>query len=237
MADKKEDLVGKAYFEQKMKEDDKNYSWDWIEQSRDQMVKTDYLKPVKRFTLVHQTFAKDIEEIYFWMLNHVRDSASFPIVEKTMDIFTASELSAFFGVQQQRLGLQQDKVQQFLATVGKMIKDMFQLVRELRILDERLHYYNDSLDYHSKTRESAEITLKGIYVDQVEGASKSPASVYGMAQQLGFTTLPDLFFASHPYTIEDIDPMVDKMEFNRKVKEVLKRKLRSFMEWKLHTKK
>src|SRR3989344_4326007 len=112
MADKKEDLVGKAYFEQKMKEDDKNSSWDWIEQSRDQMVKTDYLKPVKRFTLVHQTFSKDIEEIYFWMLNHVRDSASFPIVEKTMDIFTASELSAFFGVQQQPLGLQQDKVQQ-----------------------------------------------------------------------------------------------------------------------------
>ena len=56
-------------------------------------------------------------------------------------------------------------------------------------------YYSDSYDADSKSRESAEITLKGIWVDMVEQGAKNPASVYGMAREVQFTTLPDLFFS------------------------------------------
>ena len=76
----------------------------------------------------------------------------FPIVEKIIDVFTSAEQSAFWGQSSTRLGFQQDKVSQYLATIGNMIKDMFQLVRELRILDERLGYYEDSYDTTSKSR-------------------------------------------------------------------------------------
>jgi hypothetical protein len=196
---------------------------------------TGFPKPEKNYKLIYETPHLSIEEIYFWVLEEIKVSQAFPHVHKITDIFTASEQSSFFGTAQQRLGLQQDKVSMFLATIGKMVKELFQLVRELRILKERLGYYKDSMNQSSRGRISAEITLKGIWVDMVEQGAKNPASVYGMARELQFVTLPDLFFSIHPRTPDEVDDAVDRTEFNRKVKEVLKRKLRQFAEWKIST--
>jgi hypothetical protein len=210
-----------------------------IEKSMHQLAYTGYPKPdsdLHRRRFILESFTRPIEESYFWLLNHVTEGNNgYPIVEKIVDIFTSSEQSSFWGQSSTRLGIQQDRVSQYLATIGKMIKDLFQLVRELRILDERLGYYQDSLDVTSKSRESAEITLKGTYVDMAEGGSKNPSSVFGMAREVQFTTLPDLFFSVHPPTARDVDEYVDKLEFNDAVKRVLKRKLRGYMDWKEHT--
>jgi hypothetical protein len=196
---------------------------------------TGFPKCDHRYRLVYETPNVSIEEIYFWMLEHVKTAQAHPNVLKITDIFTASEQSSFFGTAQQRIGLQQEKVSMFLATIGKMVKELFQLVREVRILKERLGYYEDSINEKSKSRESAEITLKGIWIDMVEQGAKNPASVYGMARELQFVTLPDLFFSIHPLTPESVDGDVEKLDFNRKVKEVLKRKLRQYAEWKKMT--
>lgn len=227
MAEEKKRVTKEEYF--------KKYKRDRIETGRDQFMEVDWPEPARpTWRIVYETFKQSVEETYYWLLNHARYDQGMNIIKIT-DVFAASEHSAFFGVAQTRIGLQQDKVTQFMATVGKMIKDMFQLVRELRLLDERLSYYNDSYDLESKSRGSAEITLKGYYVDMAEGGAKSPASVYGMARELQFTTLPDLFFSIHPLKSTDVDEEVDKLDFNRKVKEVLKRKLRSFLAWKEYT--
>lgn len=198
-------------------------------------VKTGFPTSKLTYKVVHQIFNQSIEENYFWTMEFLRTHEGFHDLTKITDLFSASEHSAFFGSAQQRLGLQQDKVSQFLATIGKMVKELFQLVREIRILDERINYYKDSYDKHSKSRESAEITLKGIWIDLVEQGSKNPASVFGMARELQFTTLPDLFFSVHPDTPEDIDKAVNELDFNDAVKRVLKRKLRTFLEWKRTT--
>jgi len=198
---------------------------------------TGYPQSLRRYRLFVEGFNLSIEEPYFWVLHYLRYMWGYTKIDKITDIFAAAENSAFFGSAQQRLGAQQDKVSQFLATVGKMVKELFQLVRELRVLDERLGYYADSYDAKSRSRESAEITLKGIWVDMVEQGAKNPASVYGMAREVQFTTLPDLFFSTHPLKQEDVDETVerDRKQFNRKVREVLARKLRSFLAWKEHT--
>ncbi|NQV08323.1 hypothetical protein HQ529_00560, partial [Candidatus Woesearchaeota archaeon] len=198
--------------------------------------KTGYPKSVQRYLITTESFSQSIEEAYYWTLKWVQYNQGYPKsgMTKITDIFTASEQSSFFGTAQQRLGLQQDKVSQFLATIGKMVKELFQLVRELRVLDERLGYYEDSFK-ETKGSESAEITLKGIWIDLVEQGSKNPASVYGMARELQFVTLPDLFFKIHPKKAGEVDNMVDSIDFNRKVKEVLKRKLRTYIAWRDHT--
>jgi hypothetical protein len=206
------------------------------EEVRGQYTKTGFPKPLRRYRLHYEGYNISIEEPYFWTLHYLRYYSGFPKIDKIADIFAAAENSAFFGASQQRLGLQQDKVSPFLATIGKMVRELFQLVRELRILDERLSYYHDSYT-KSRSSESAEITLKGIWVDLVEQGAKNPASVYGMAREVQFTTLPDLFFSTHPARQEDVDEVVDRERgaFNRKVREVLKRKLRAFLAWKHHT--
>ncbi len=205
-----------------------------VEKSLGYYLETNYPDPLNRYYFVYESFQNSIEEMYFWIMNHLKDDLGFTEVEKIKDIFAASEQSAFFGVSQQRLSIQQDRISQFLATIGKMTKELFQLVRELRIIDERLELYLRS----EKGDNAAEISLKGYWIDLVEGGSKNPASVYGMAVQVGFATLPDLFFAA-PAALksEDVDKYVDKLDFNRKVKEVLKRKLKTFLIWKEQTKK
>jgi len=218
-----------------VKEDNKADSEE-SEEFRQSVIRTGYPAPVRRYRLHYEGYNISIEEPYFWTLHYLRYFGGFPRIDKITDVFAAAENSAFFGASQQRLGLQQDKVSQFLATIGKMVRELFQLVREMRILDERLSYYADSFT-SSPSAESAEITLKGIWVDLVEQGAKNPASVYGMAREVQFTTLPDLFFSTHPKKQEDVDIVVEKErgQFNRKVREVLKRKLRAFLAWKEHT--
>ncbi len=205
-------------------------------------LKTGYPMPLKAYRLSWEVFDLSLEEPYFWVLNEFK--SSFPIVEKLEDSFAAAENSAFFGVTQQRLGAQQDKVSQFLATIGKMIKELFQMVRELRIIDERMQYYNEVLKQIDRPiaqrSKSAEITLKGYFVDLVQGGGKSPASVYGMARELEFITLPDLFFDAPPFrTVEELDTHLKGLEkdFNRNVIRVLARHLRQYMEWRTRTHK
>lgn len=197
---------------------------------------TKYPKPSKHMRIYFETYNLSIEDVYYWLVDFLRVDADYYDVIKITDVFAAAEQSAFFGAAQSRLGIQQDKISQFLATIGKMVKELFQIVRELRILDERVRTYDDSFK-EGKGRESAEITLKGIWVDMVEGGGKNPSSVYGMANELQFTTLPDLFYSIHPTTVDTIDEMVEKKAegFNRKVKEVLKRKLRTYITWKEET--
>jgi len=201
---------------------------------------TGFPAPQKYYQLSWEVYDLSLEEPYFWVLDMMK--GSFPHIEKVEDSFAAAENSAFFGVTQQRLGAQQDKISQFLATIGKMIKELFQMVRELRIIDERMTYYEEAESQFKKPlaerSKSAEITLKGMFVDLVQGGGKSAGSVYGMARELEFITLPDLFFDAPPFKdVAELDKHVDNLgaDFNKSVLRVLGRHLRQFMEWKKRT--
>jgi len=194
------------------------------------IMETGIMTPL-RWRVVYEAYNQSIEDFYFRAMDYLKEEEEFPFFDKITDLFAASEQSAFFGAAQQRIGLQQDKVSQFLATIGKMVKELFQLVRELRILDERLQIYYES--YRGDF--PAEITLKGYWIDLVEGGAKNPASVYGMAREIGFITLPDLFFASPPMGSSQVEKHVNSLDFNRKVLEVLMRKLKSYLIWKEQT--
>ena len=203
-------------------------------------ISTGYPRPLKSYRISLEVYDLSLEEPYFWVLEYMRQQ--FEEIDKLEDSFAAAENSAFFGVTQQRLGAQQDKISQFLATTGKMVKELFQMVRELRILDERLHYYDIAEKQMPKKLEErekgAEITLKGIFVDLVQGGGKSAASVYGMARELEFITLPDLFFDAPPFKDSaEIEKYVNGLgaNFNKNVLRVLIRHLIQFHEWKART--
>ena len=199
------------------------------------LFKTGYPKPFRTHHIIITSFKPNIEEVYFWLMNHAKFDFSYHTVDKIIDFQAASEQSAMFGVTQQRLGLQQDRVTQYLATIGKFIKELFQMVRELRVIDEKLDHYVRS--YRTKTDNPYEISLKGMWIDLVEGGAKNPASVYGMARELQFTTLPDLFFSAPPLTKEGVEYYIKGLKFNKNVKNVLSRKLATFIIWKERTHK
>jgi len=200
-------------------------------------------KPARKLRLVYQTFNQSIEEVYFFLLHNLREDFGLYDVKKVTDVFTASEQSAFWGQAQQRMTIQQGQVSNYLATIGKLTKELFQIVRELRILDERLDLYEQSnkvieakASVHSRRlSQAAEIALRGYWVDLKDGGVKSPGSVYGLASTLGYTALPDLFFAAPPMKKNEVDSYVDSLKFNTKLKDVLRRKLQSYIIWKEYT--
>jgi len=176
-----------------------------------------------------------LEETYFWFLHFLRFDLGFPKIHKIYDIFSASESSAMFGSNAQRLSIQQDRASQYLVQIGQLVKQLFPLVRELRVIDERLEMYRNW-----DKNKSADISLKHLYINLVEGGTQNPDSVYGLAQKVGYTILPDLFLGTHVYSLEDIDKEVDHgsvREFNANVRIVLKRKLYLYINWKLKTEK
>jgi len=196
-----------------------------------------------KYVLRIDSMQAGVEEKYFSLINFLGGKIPFGRnytgdigkIIKTKDVFGAGETSAYWGVTEQRKGLQIDKFQGIMSNIGSMVKTLFQLLRELRILEERLSYYEEI----KKGSKSAEVALKGTWVDMVEGGAEKRTSVLGMAAQPGFVTLPDLFFSVHPKTKESVDREVAKLKdthgINRKVREVLGRKLHQYLTWKEKT--
>ncbi|MGV8162800.1 MAG: hypothetical protein ACP5N2_05720 [Candidatus Nanoarchaeia archaeon] len=195
---------------------------------------TGWPKPKKRHRMVHESFNMGLEELYFWSLNHLRQDWGYHNVIKVTDTFSASENSAFFGQSAQRLSIQEDRASSFMRGISELVKTLFQIVRELRIIDERLDVYKEW-----RKSKSADATLKGFFADFAEnkGSQMQPGSIYHLANSVGYAVLPDLFFNTVVYNKEDVDKVVDKLEFNPNVKAVLKRKLYQYVIWVEKTEK
>ncbi len=234
----------------------------WQEQAQNQLVMEDQPKHLGNTYMVSiENWHQSIEQYYYWCMNFFSD-VGFVIIDKITDTFAAAEHSSFFGGAGQRLGLAQDKVGQYLATIGKMVKDLFSLVRELRWIDERLTIYRDAfgedkdgnkVDKDGKSIKKgdktttprgaltgAEIALKGMWVDLVDGVvggQRTGSNLFNMATQLQFVALPDLFFSIHPQETKDISKIVKDQagSVNEQVRNVLERKLEQYLAWKKST--
>ena len=205
---------------------------DSLEMVRDQIVMVDYPKPINRYQIVYESPHIAVEPVYYQCLNLLRD-LGFPWLVKITDLYAASEHSTFWGAAAQKLGLQQDKVMQFMQLIGQFIKkDLFQLVRDIRWIDERINFHEDA----RKKITAAEITLKSLWTDLVDGVvqgQRVSANVFQMAQQLQFTTLPDWFFSVHPTSRDQIEKRVEALPIQtRTVKNVLKNKLEQYLIWR-----
>ncbi|MBN1175861.1 hypothetical protein JXA48_04420 [Candidatus Woesearchaeota archaeon] len=199
-------------------------------QTADETDEDAYPEPTNRKQAIIEKTDTSLEETYHWFLQFLRYDLGYPQVDKIYDIFSSSESSAMFGNVAQKQGIQQDRAVQFLRSIGVMIKELFPLVRELRVLDERMELYKN----WDKSK-SADITLKQHYVQFVEGGGQNPDSIYGLATRIGYAVLPDLFFNTHVYDLGGIDDAVDKgetSEFNKNVRTVLKRKLYGYINWR-----
>ncbi len=200
-------------------------------------------------TIKLEQWNSGVEKWYFWILDFLKENLFFTDVDKISDVYTATEASDFWATIEQRKQAQADKASQYLATIGNMTKNLFQLLRELRIMDERLDYYKGV----SNGVHASDIALKGIWIDLVEGGAQKPTSIYGMATQVGFTTLPDYFFelfvkpiknekgdVDIDKTLASVDKIVGGLKeegLNRKMREVLSRKLQEYIAWRERTRK
>ncbi|MDD3263673.1 MAG: hypothetical protein PHT94_02145 [Candidatus Nanoarchaeia archaeon] len=203
-------------------------------------------------------YSLNVEKLYYKIVEFLKEEKDFNEIDKIFDTFTASESSSYWGTIQQRLSIQQEKLHQYLASIGTLLKELMTIVKDMRILKEKLKNYEDACEFttigknpkkvgkkitHKNKAEkneeheynAAEIALKGYWVDYIEGGAQNPGSVYGLQKNLNYVSLPDLFFSVHVTSLDEIDSRIKELKYNESVKTVLARKLRAYMNWKVHT--
>ncbi len=193
----------------------------------------------QRHLAIVESMASGLEKHYFWTLRFLREKPwhglGFETVEKIRDMFDASVTSSFHGHVGSKLAALQQQAQQYLGLIAQISKSLLGIVREIRIMDERLDYYKKSL----AGEESAEIALKSIWIELVEKGIENPNSVYSLATKVGFVTLPDLFFSINPKNgLKGVDKAIKSVRESgvpNKVADVLSKKLFAYYNWKEKT--
>lgn len=200
-----------------------------------EFIRTSYPEPEYRHVLsVGEPNYAVLEKSYLWILNHITLDWRFTKTIKIVDTFGSSTSSQHWSIMNEKISNVQRTVTNTMQSIGGLVKDLFPMVHELRIWDERLEWHKQS----EEGNRSGDIALKGAWMDLVDGGSENASSVLGLAGKVGFATLPDLFFGTFVQKPEDIDKEVNSLEYgNEQVKNVLKRKLMQFLTWKEHTKK
>lgn len=198
-----------------------------------EFIRTSYPAPNTRHVLsVGDPNYAVLEKSYLWILNHITLDWKFTKTIKVVDTFGSSTGSQHWSIMNDKIGNVQRNINSIMQTIGGLVKELFPMVHELRIWDERLRWHEES----EKGNRSGDMALKGAWMDLVDGGADNASSVLGLASKVGFATLPDLFFGTFVQKPEDIDKEIDSLEFgNMQVKNVLKRKLMQFLTWKDHT--
>ena len=191
------------------------------------LVKLSNGEPVQ-LQLLYDSLSEGLEPIYFWTLDFMRGSGPNGIgleVNKVEEQFEASVSSGYFGDIGGKISIMQDRAMKILQTVNTVVRSIINLIYDLKEFDIRLETYDDLKSEDIDKREGAGLALKALWMDQVD-IKKGRGGVNMMSQQLQFATLRDAFmFAKSEKDAERID-------VNKRVKGVLKRKLNEYLKWK-----
>ena len=172
-------------------------------------------KPIKKYPVTWIKFSQSIEHIYYIMLGIYRDDFGIKDIKKTLDTYTGSEISQVGNQLGQKQGIFQDRITNLLTGIGRMSREMFPILRNIRVIEERLAFY-DSYFKLDENWETADLNLKNIWNSFVLGGVQSPQSIFGMAQQIQFTTLPTLFMNNHKPPHMSVKKFLESFGFKKK---------------------
>ena len=180
------------------------------------------------YRISYDSMSEGLEPIYFWILDFMNDKKPGGIgmdeVIKNKDEYDASVASGYFGEMGTRASVMQDRAMKIMATINTVVRSIINLIYDLREFDIRLGHYDSLHSESSSTKQAAKLTLKQIWMDQVD-IKKSRGSINALSQQLEFVTLRDAFLAV------DSTENISKFDLNERVKRILSARLMEFNEW------
>ncbi|MEM4719319.1 MAG: hypothetical protein QXG18_00435 [Candidatus Pacearchaeota archaeon] len=180
--------------------------------------------PLSSFKLTYDAQTNQIEPVYYWLLDFVKDAGY--DVEKVVDNFITTPGSGHFDEFGRKKGTLQEKVSTYLGAINQVIKSIINLLYDLKEFEIRLKHYEKAKSNNKEEREAGMLALKQIWMDNVD-IKKGRGSINQMTFELGFTTLRDAFMVCN--SIED----VKKNEvLNDQIKRILIPRLSEFLEWK-----
>lgn len=179
-------------------------------------------KPIFEAELTYDSMSETLEPVYFWILDLFEKRVK--TVEKLVDNFTASPGSGHFGELGARMTKMQDEAMKIMGAVNTVIKSILNIIYDLKEFEIRLKHYDNAKSKNKDEKEAAMLSLKQIWMDNVD-IKRGNTSIKGLAAQFQYTTLIDAFMVAK--SAEDID----KLDLNDRVKRILKQRVAEFLEW------
>ncbi len=184
-------------------------------------------EPSSEHKLVYDSTTETLEPIYFWILDFMNGMFRGDVT-KVIDNFASSPGSGHFGEIGQKASVMQQQAMNIMGQVNTVLKSVINLIYDLKEFQIRLKNYEDANSDDKSKAEYGNLTLKQIWMDQVD-IKRGQGSINGLASgNLQFITLRDAFMAIK--SPEDVDKK--DVDLNERVKRILKPRLAEFIEWK-----
>jgi hypothetical protein len=196
--------------------------------------KTKNAGPVSSFKITYDTQQAQLEPIYYWLLDFVQDMGV--EVTKVTDNFMSSPGSGHFAEMGQRATRMQEEGMKILGGLNQVIKSSLNLIYDLKEFKMRLAHYDDASSEDPKRKEGGMLALKQIWLDNVD-LKRGKGSIHGMASELGFTTIREVFMMAN--SVDDLKRMnkEDKDQggggiINDQIMRILIPRISEFSKWR-----
>ncbi len=176
------------------------------------------------YNLVYDSPSGSLEPIYFFILDFMSKMGL--EVEKITDSFASSPGSGHFSELGAKKSQMQEQASKVMATINAVLRSILNLIYDLKEFKIRLSHYDAAKSKEKSVEESANLSLKQIWMDKVD-VQRGQGSINALSSgNLQFVTLRDAFMFAN--SLED----VDKTDLNDRVKRILKPRIQEFLEWK-----
>ena len=179
--------------------------------------------PIEKHSIVYDNFSQALEPIYFWIIDYI--NKEYDDSEKLIDNFVTSVGSAQFGEMGQRATRMQEEAMKMLGTSGAIVKSILNIIYDLKEFKIRLSSYDDLKSAEKYKRSAALLSLKQIWLDQVDFAKRGTTSLKQLAAQYDYVTIIDAFMVVN--SLEDLK----KLDLNERVKRILEQRVSEFEKW------
>lgn len=184
--------------------------------------------PIEKHTIVYDSFGENLEPVYFWILDSMNKMGM--QTTKFVDNFISSPGSAHFSEMGAKATRMQDEGMKILGGANQVIKSILNIVYDLKEFQVRLELYNKLKSENKSEKEAAILSLKQIWLDQVD-MKRGNTSIKAMALGQGaqFVTLIDAFMMAED---ESLMYKGEKIDLNETVRRIVKQRIIEFSIWR-----
>lgn len=184
--------------------------------------------PVEQHKIVYDASSQSLEPLYFWIHDYV--NGVYGKTDKLIDNFVSSPGSGFFSELQTKATRMQEEAMKIFGTINNVIRSVLNLIYDLKEFKLRLGQYDDFHSSDMKTKRAALLSLKQIWMDNVD-IKRQNSSIKALAQQFDYVTIIDAFMAA------ESSKKLKELDLNDRVKRILEQRLSEFERWVIESEK
>ena len=192
-------------------------------------------KPISSYKLTFDSQQNQLEPTYYWLLDFLGEKGW--DLKKIVDNFMASPGSGQFSEMNMKATKLQEEGMKILGGMNQVIKSVLNLIYDLKEFELRLAHYDDANSSDPKKKEEGLLSLKQIWLDNVD-LKRGRGSIHQMAAELGFTTIREVFMMANSQ--DDLKKMNADEEgglINDQVMRILIPRLSEFLKWSDYSEK